>query len=128
MTALPDVAAFVADVFSTAYSQGPSLPYSTRSTLLTMFKNDTAMWRTRLQAALQIVGLFLHAQPSEEAKRMQLGCGVNKGMPDQETVLPRRGRCPWCSPTSCSPSGTASGARASWSSSGAGPPRLDCWV
>ena len=87
MTALlPALAAFVADVFSTAYPQGPSLPYATRSALMTMFKNDTAMWRTRLQAALQIVRprisscmlrKLFKAAPLQMC--LQLGCGSHKG-------------------------------------------------
>ena len=96
MTALlPVLAAFVADVFSTAYTQGPSLPYSTRSALMGMFKNDTAMWRTRLQAALQIVRpspSCTNAETNQEQAGSETGvaaghCGSTEGMPDQDSFM-----------------------------------------
>ena len=50
------VAAFVADIYSTAVQQGPSLPAANRSALTTAFGNNPALYASRMHAALDEVG------------------------------------------------------------------------
>ena len=61
---MPAAAAFVADIYSTAVKQGPSLPAANRSVLMSEFRTNSTKFRTRVLTSLAQVSCKRPCKPA----------------------------------------------------------------